>query len=104
LQKNTRIALGKGSSSAILSPTRDVKTRGKDIASDRLSSVITDDEMELVLGLFEKFNEKYPFLHLDICRNTSRSLPCPYPQLFSLKFGNPYPTYAFVIRGANPKV
>ncbi|KAF8329698.1 enhancer of polycomb-like-domain-containing protein [Cantharellus anzutake] len=67
LQKNNSIALGEGSSSAIPSPTRNVKTRGKDIASDRLSFVITEDEIELVMGLFEKFtDEKCPFLHLDI--------------------------------------
>ena len=69
LEKNNSIALGEGSSSAAVvpSPTRNAKARGKDIVSDRPSFVITEDELELVMGLFEKFtDEKCPFLHLDV--------------------------------------
>jgi len=83
LGKNNSIALGEGSSSAaVTSPTRNAKARGKEIASDRLSFVISEDELELVMGLFEKFtDEKCPFLHLDV--NGLPSLP-EYEPLFAI--------------------
>lgn len=80
LEKNNSIAKGEGSST---SPTtaarphpgsRAAKARGKE-AADRPSFVITETELELVMGLFEKFtDERYPFLHLvSTSRNSSIS-------------------------------
>ncbi|KAF9519381.1 hypothetical protein BS47DRAFT_29976 [Hydnum rufescens UP504] len=71
LEKNNSIARGEGSSTSPVSgrthpPSRNAKTRSKE-TTDRPSFVITETELELVMGLFEKFtDERCPYLHLDI--------------------------------------
>lgn len=67
LDNHNSAAKGEGTSASAGSPdrARGVKTRGKDTSLDQPSFVITENEFELTMGLFEKFtDEKCPYLHL----------------------------------------
>lgn len=67
LDKHNSAAKGEGTSSSAGSPdrSRTAKTRGKDISAEQPSFVITENEFEFAMGLFEKItDEKCPYLHL----------------------------------------
>lgn len=68
LDKHNSAAKGEGTSASAGSPDRlrAAKMRGKDASSpEQPSFVITENEFELTMGLFEKFtDEKCPYLHL----------------------------------------
>lgn len=96
LDKHNSTAKGEGTSASAGSPDRlrAAKMRGKDVpVPEQPSFVITENEFELTMGLFEKFtDEKCPYLHLvsrsrfmfilsvfnpTILRTSADSLPLP---------------------------
>ncbi|KDQ21629.1 hypothetical protein BOTBODRAFT_50226 [Botryobasidium botryosum FD-172 SS1] len=77
LEKNNKLAKGEGPSSppavgattrSNSTPHRSARGRGKEAAEAVVPRfVITEDEFELVMGLYEKLTEdKCPFLHIDV--------------------------------------
>jgi len=66
LEKNNKSAKGEGPSSRVeATPNRrGTKARGKE-PEPPAATVITEDEFELIMGVFEKLaDDKVPFLHL----------------------------------------
>lgn len=73
LDKHNSAAKGEGTSSGAGSPDRSraAKMRGKDVAAEQPSFVISENEFEFAMGLFEKItDEKCPYLHL-VCSVSS---------------------------------
>ncbi|KAG8921240.1 Enhancer of polycomb-like protein 1 [Tulasnella sp. 418] len=97
LDKNNKLASGEGPSNGVpstprpdASARRSAKSRGKEPESSPSNAfTITEDEFELVMGLFERVtDEKMPFLHL-----TPTDMPLFSD--FESFFGSPVPPHYF---------